>query len=770
MKTRFLKISVLPVILTIFCTTAVFSQSPKTYQNPAEKAKMDKFVSELMSRMTLDEKIGQLNLPSIGFDVTGPIVNQDVDKKIKSGLVGGVFNTYTPEAVRKLQDMAVKETRLGIPLIFGYDVIHGHKTIFPIPLALSCSWDMALIEQSARIAAQEASADGLNWTFSPMVDIARDPRWGRVAEGAGEDPFLGARVAEAMVKGYQGDNLSKNNTILACVKHFALYGGAEAGRDYNTVDMSPVKMYNEYLPPYLAAFNAGAATAMSSFNEINGIPATSNKWLMTDLLRKQWGFGGFVVTDYTAINELIEHGVGKDLKEVSALALNAGIDMDMVGEGFLLHSKELLNEGKVTQKTIDDACRRILEAKYKLGLFDDPYRYISEERAKTEILTPENRKAARNIAAQSMVLLKNDNQLLPLDPSKSIALIGPLADNRREMIGTWSAAGDWDKSVSVLTGMKSLLGASSRIAYAKGCNLLTDNAFLTSISGEAAVDKRSSDEMIAEAVSIASKSEIIVAVLGEPLGISGEAASRSEIGLPGNQPALLKALLKTGKPLVLVLMSGRPLTLEFEDANVPAILEAWHAGTEAGNAVADVLFGICNPSGKLSMTFPVNAGQIPVYYNHKNTGRPYVGNKNDKYKSRYLDVENAPLYPFGYGLSYTTFTYSDLKLDKQKISQNETLKITVTLTNKGKYDGAEVAQLYICDLVGSITRPVKELKGYQKVFLKAGESRTLTFVLTAVDLAFYNNELELKAEPGDFKVFVGTNSSDCLEANFELTK
>jgi len=765
-----LKISTLLFFTALLSLNIAKAQAQQPKQAVAEKAKMDKFVAGLMARMTMDEKIGQLNLPAIGFDVTGPLVSQDVDKKIKSGLVGGVFNTYTPEAVRKLQDMAVKETRLGIPLIFGYDVIHGHKTIFPVPLALACTWDMALIEQSARIAAQEASADGLNWTFSPMVDIARDPRWGRVAEGAGEDPWLGSLVAKAMVKGYQGDDLKKNNTILACVKHFALYGGAEAGRDYNTVDMSMQKMYNEYLPPYLAAFNAGAGSTMSSFNEINGVPATANKWLMTDLLRKQWGFGGFVVTDYTAINELIEHGVGKDLKEVSAQALNAGIDMDMVGEGFLIHTKTLIKEGKVTPKILDDACRRILEAKYKLGLFDDPYRYINEDRAKNEILTPENRKAARIIAENAMVLLKNEKQLLPLDPKLSIALIGPLANNQREMIGNWSAAGDWNKSVSVFSGIKSLLGNSSKVFYAKGCNLLTDRAFLASISGDASVDARSDDEMINEAYRTASQADVVVAVLGEPAGLSGEAASRTEIGLPGRQLELLQTLLKTGKPVVLVLMSGRPLTLEFEAANVPAILEAWLGGTETGNAVAEVLFGKYNPSGKLAMTFPVNVGQIPIYYNHKNTGRPYVGNRNDKYKSRYLDVENAPLFPFGFGLSYTTFSYADLKLDKQKLTSNGTLNVSVTLTNTGKYDGTEVAQLYIRDLVGSITRPVKELKGFQKVFLKSGESRTINFSLTPADLAFYNNNLQLNAEAGDFKIFVGTNSESCLEGSFELVK
>ncbi|MEI8047490.1 MAG: beta-glucosidase BglX [Bacteroidota bacterium] len=761
---KFIKVLLLSILL-IFSFTLIAQQ-----KSPVSDPKMKAFVDGLMKKMTLDEKIGQLNLPASGDFTTGSIASSNIGNKIKEGKVGGVLNIRSVEKIRETQRVAVEESRLKIPLIFGLDVIHGYKTIFPIPLALSCTWDMDLIEQSARIAAQEASADGLNWTFSPMVDISRDPRWGRVAEGAGEDPWLGSRVGEAMVKGYQGEDLKNNNTIMACVKHFALYGAIEAGRDYNTVDMSLVRMYNEYLPPYLAAFKAGAGSAMSSFNEINGIPATANKWLMTDLLRKQWGFKGFVVTDYTAILEMIEHGVGKNLKDVTLLAQNAGIDMDMVSEGFLLHSKELLKEGKVSQKTIDDACRRILEAKYKLGLFDDPYRYTSDYRAKNEMLTPENRKAARIIAENSIVLLKNDNRLLPLDPSKTIALIGPLANNQREMIGTWSAAGDLTNAVSVLSGIKSLLGPNAKVNYAMGCNLLTDKDLLIKISGKKYVDSRTDDEMITEAYHTASNADIIVAVLGEPAELSGEASCRTDIGLPGRQLELLKTLLKTGKPIVLVLMSGRPITMEFEAANVPAILEAWHGGIEAGNAVADILYGKHNPSGKLTMTFPVNVGQIPIYYNHKNTGRPYVGDRNDKYKSFYLDVENAPLYPFGYGLSYTTFDYSDLRSDKQKLPMNGTLTISVTITNSGKYDGSEVAQLYIRDMIGSITRPVKELKGFQKVFLKAGESRTLKFSLTSADLAFYNSDLQLKAEPGDFKVFVGTNSASCLETGFELTK
>ncbi len=732
--------------------------------------KMKAYIDALMKKMTIEEKIGQLNLPGAGDITTGSMASTNIGKKIKEGKVGGLLNVKSVEKIRAIQKQAVEESRLKIPLIFGMDVIHGYETIFPIPLAQSCSWDMPLIENSASIAARECSADGICWTFSPMVDISRDPRWGRVAEGGGEDPYLGSQIAKAMVKGYQGDDLKKNNTVMACVKHFALYGAPEAGREYNTVDMSYVRMYNEYLPPYKAAVDAGAGSVMSSFNEINGVPATADKWLMTDLLRKQWGFSGFVVTDYTAVMELIEHGIGKDMKDVSALALNAGIDMDMVSEGFLLNAEQLVKEGKVTLKTIDDACRRILEAKYKLGLFDDPYRYCSDERAKNVILTPENRQAARTAAENSMVLLKNENQLLPLDPTKSIALIGPLADNRRDVIGTWAPAANEKNSISVLAGFQNLVGNSAKVTYAKGCNLFTEAEHLKYMYEKGSMDKRTDDEMINEAYHVGSEADIIVAVLGEGSNMSGEAASRTDIGLPGRQLELLKTLLKTGKPIVLVLMNGRPLTIGFEVANVPAILEAWHGGSETGNAVADVLYGKYNPSGKLTMTFPVNLGQIPIYYNHKNTGRPYVSNENDKFKSQYLDVENAPLFPFGFGLSYTSFNYSDLKLDKQKISATGTLNISVKLTNTGKYDGSEVVQLYIRDMIGSITRPVKELKGFQKVFLKAGESRELNFTITPADLAFYNSDLQFKAEPGEFKVFVGTNSVNGLEASFELLK
>jgi len=651
------------------------------------------------------------------------------------------------------------------------DVIHGYQTMFPIPIGMSCSWDMELIEKSARIAAQEASADGICWTFSPMVDISRDPRWGRVSEGSGEDPYLGSQIATAMVKGYQGDDLRKNNTILSCVKHFALYGATEAGREYNTVDMSRIRMYNEYLAPYKAAVDAGAGTVMASFNEIDGIPATANKWLLTDLLRKDWGFNGFVVTDYTAIMELEEHGIG-NLQEVSALSLKAGIDMDMVSDGLLGTLKKSYNEGKVGQAEIDQACRRILEAKYKLGLFEDPYRYCDLNRAKTEIFTPENRQIARETAAQSFVLLKNDKQTLPLSGKGTIALIGPLADNRENMTGTWSVAAEFSKSVSLLDGLQNAVGSRGKIIYAKGSNVVNDKELDAKVSvfGKPTKwDDRSPQEMIDEAVAVALQSDIVVAAVGESAEMSGECSSRSDISLPENQRKLLEALLKTGKPVVMVLFSGRPLTISWEKANVPAILNVWFGGSEAGNSIADVLLGKVNPSGKLSATFPQNVGQIPVYYNHKNTGRPLPEGKSfQKFLSNYLDVPNEPLFPFGFGLSYTSFDYKNLKLSDSSLTADGKLKVSVDVTNSGKYDGAEVVQLYLRDMVGTVTRPVKELKGFQKVFLKKGETRTVEFTLTEKDLRFYNSELKFVSEPGDFKVFVGTSSANTLEASFKL--
>ena len=746
-------------------TILVFSQTLMAQKD----AKMNLFITNLMNRMTLDEKIGQLNLPSIGFDVTGPILSQNVGENVRKGNVGGVFNTFTPVAVRKLQDIAVKETRLKIPLLFGYDVIHGHRTIFPINLGLAASWDMPLIERTARIAAEEASADGLNWTFSPMVDIARDPRWGRISEGAGEDPYLGSLIAKAMVRGYQGTDLSKDNTILACVKHFALYGAAEAGRDYNTVDMSERRMFEEYMPPYKAAIDAGVATVMTSFNEINGIPATGNKWLMTDLLRKQWGFKGFIVTDYTSINEMIQHGTG-DEAEVGRQSLTAGVDMDMVGEVFLKNAKRSVLDKKISMALVDAACRRILEAKYKLGLFDDPYRYVNESRPAQVIMTPEKLQTSKEAAQKSMVLLKNANNILPLKGDKKMAFIGPLVKDKRNLLGSWSGAGDWKQAVSIWEGLqKSFPG--NVILYAKGSNLLDDTLLIKKLNphgGDIIPDSLSPQQLIDEAVRTANSADVIVAVLGEAFGMSGEAASRSNIGLPENQVALLKALKSTGKPVVLVLMNGRPLTLQWEHDNINAILETWFSGTMTGDAIVDVLFGKYNPSGKLTVTFPRNVGQVPIYYAAKNTGRPF--DQNQKYTSKYLDVPNTPLYPFGHGLSYTTFSYGDVQLSKSSISPAEVVTASITVTNTGNYDGEETVQLYIQDVVASVAQPVKELKGFQKIFLGKGESKTVNFTINIGDLKFYDQNMKWIAEPGVFRVYVGTNSNDVKMASFTLTK
>jgi len=747
-------------------------------QTPGD-AKMKSFIDALMKKMTLDEKLGQLNLPGAGDIVTGQASNSDIAKKIEQGKVGGLFNIKSVAKIKEVQKLAVEKSRLKIPLLFGMDVIHGYETVFPIPLGLSCTWDMQLVEKSARIAAIEASADGINWTFSPMVDIARDPRWGRIAEGSGEDAYLGSQIAKAMVKGYQGNDFSKGNTIMSCVKHYALYGASEAGRDYNTTDMSRVRMYNEYFPPYKAAVDAGAGSVMASFNEIDGVPATANKWLLTDVLRKQWGFKGFIVTDYTGINEMEAHGIG-DLQTVSARALMAGIDMDMVGEGILTTTKKSLQEGKSTLQQIDKACRRILEAKYKLGLFDDPYRYCDEKRATSEVFTDANRKAAREIAAQSFVLLKNKGNILPLKKSGTIALIGPLADNRENMPGTWSVAANFSKAISVLDGLKEVAGSNVKIVTARGSNLDEDSLFeeRAGMFGKSLHrDKRPADVILKEAVDIANQSDVVVAALGESAEMTGEASSRSDIEIPAIQKDLLKALLKTGKPVVLVLFTGRPLALKWENDNVPAILNVWFGGSEAGSAIADVLFGDVNPSGKLSTTFPQNVGQVPLYYNHKNTGRPLPeGQWFQKFRSNYLDVSNDPVYPFGYGLSYTTFTYGDIKLSNASLKGNQKLTASITVTNSGNTDGKEVVQLYIHDVVGSITRPVKELKGFQKIDLKAGESKTVTFTISPDDLKFYAphsvNDYDLKYdwEPGDFEIMIGGNSRDVKIAKINWTK
>jgi beta-glucosidase len=757
---------------SFFLTMAIVLAQFVTAQTAAD-AKMKAFIDGLMKKMTLEEKIGQLNLPGSGDIVTGQAGNSDIAKKIEQGKVGGLFNIKSVAKIKEVQKLAVEKSRLKIPLIFGMDVIHGYETVFPIPLGLSCTWDMKAIERSAQIAASEASADGICWTFSPMVDIARDPRWGRIAEGNGEDAYLGSQIAKAMVKGYQGNDLSKNNTIMACVKHYALYGAAEAGRDYNTTDMSHQRMYNEYLPPYKAAVDAGAGSVMASFNEVDGVPATANKWLLTDVLRKQWGFKGFVVTDYTGINEMVEHGIG-DLQTASARALMAGVDMDMVGEGLLTTTQKSLKEGKVTLAQIDAACRRVLEAKYKLGLFDDPYRYCDENRAKTEIFTDANRKEARSIAAQSFVLLKNQNNILPLKKTGTIALVGPLADNKENMPGTWSVAANFSKATSILTGLKEVVGDKAKILYAKGSNLDADAAFeeRAGMFGKGfGRDNRPAADIIAEAVSIANQADVIVAAVGESAEMSGESSSRSNIEMPEAQKDLLKALLKTGKPVVVVLFTGRPLALKWENENVPAILNVWFGGSEAGYAVADVLFGDVNPSGKLSTTFPQNIGQVPIFYNHKNTGRPLEDGKwFSKFRSNYLDVSNDPVYPFGYGLSYTSFSYSDLKLSSASLKGNQTLTASVTVTNTGNKDGKEVVQLYIRDVVGSVTRPVKELKGFQKIDLKAGESKTVSFSITPSDLKFYNYDLKYDWEAGEFIIMVGGNSRDVKSGKINWNK
>ncbi len=760
-------------ILLVIMITACAQQRNVGTATSSNQLEADKFVADLLSKMTLEEKIGQLNLLTAGEAVTGSSVNSNLEAKIKSGQVGGFFSMTTPQRIRKAQEIAVNHSRLKIPMIFGLDVIHGYKTTFPIPLGMSATWDMAIIKRSAEIAAEEAAADGLNWTFSPMVDISRDPRWGRFSEGNGEDPYLSSEIARAMVKGYQGDDLASIKTIMACVKHFALYGAGEAGRDYNTTDMSEVRMYNEYFPPYKAAVDAGAGSVMTSFNEINGIPATANKWLVTDVLRKQWGFNGFVVSDYTGINEMVDHGYG-DLQQVSAQALKAGVDMDMVGEGFLTTLKKSLDEGKVSIEEINRACTLILTAKYKLGLFADPFKYCDEERAKTRIFTTENRAFARVAATKSFVLLKNSGNILPLKKSSTIALVGPLAESKVNMPGTWSVSTDLDKAISVRQGLEEAIGSKSRVLYALGSNLLDDPEYqkrATMFGREIPRDNRPEAQIIQEAVDAAKKADVVVAALGESSEMSGESSSRTDIKIPDPQRRLLDALLKTGKPVVLLVFNGRPLDLSAEAKSVPAILNVWFGGTETGSAIADVLFGDVNPSGKLSATFPQNIGQIPLYYNHKNTGRPLPeGQWFQKFRSNYLDVSNEPLYPFGFGLSYTTFDISTPVLDKAVMKENGSITVHVNVKNTGSRDGEEVVQLYIRDLVGSITRPVKELKAFRKIFLKSGEQKEVSFLLTANDLKFYNSKLDFIAEPGDFKVFVGNSSANVVEASFSLVE
>lgn len=755
-----------------FLLTAVITASAFTAMAApqADKDKMDQFIDNLMGKMTLQEKIGQLNLPVSGEIVTGQAKSSDVAGKIRKGQVGGLFNVKGVENIREVQKIAVEQSRLKIPLLFGMDVIHGYETVFPIPLALSCSWDMEAIKESARIAAKESSADGICWTFSPMVDICRDPRWGRMAEGGGEDPYLGSEISAAMVKGYQGDDLTDKNTIMACVKHFALYGAPEAGRDYNTVDMSHLSMFNNYFPPYKAAIDAGVGSVMTSFNVVDGIPATGNKWLMTDVLRDRWGFDGFVVTDYTAISEMIAHGMG-DLQQVSAMSLSAGTDMDMVADGFLTTLEKSLKEGKVTMAEIDKACRRILEAKYKLGLFDDPYKYCDASRVKKDIFTAENRAVARKIATETFVLLKNENNLLPLQRKGKIALVGPLANTKANMPGTWSVAATSDKYNSLYESMKQSLAGKAEVFYAKGSNLMYDaqREAEATMFGREMRDLRSAQELLDEALSVASQADVIVAAVGESSEMSGESSSRTNLEMPDAQRDLLTALKKTGKPIVLVYFAGRSTVMTWEQENFPAILNVWFGGSEAADAICDVVFGDVSPSGKLTTTFPKNVGQIPLYYNHLNTGRPLEAGKwFSKFRSNYLDIDNDPLYPFGYGLSYTTFRYGDLQLSNNSMNEKGKITASVTVTNTGNYDADEIVQMYIRDMVGSVARPVKELKGFERIHLKKGESRTVSFDITAEQLKFYNSTLNWACEPGEFEVMVGGNSRDVQTKKFSL--
>ena len=706
---------------------------------------IDQKVTDLMAKMTLEEKIGQLNQYNDDITATGP-VTKDADKagQVRAGKLGSILNAVGVKNTRNWQDQAM-QSRLKIPLLFGQDVIHGFRTTFPIPLGETATWDMNLIEKSARIAATEASAYGIHWTFAPMVDIGRDPRWGRVMEGAGEDTYLGTLVGKARVKGFQGNGLGNKDAVMACAKHFAAYGAAVGGRDYNSVDMSLRQLHETYLPPFKAVSDMGVATFMNSFNDINGIPATGNKYLQRDLLKGAWNFQGFVVSDWGSIGEMIPHGFAKDNKDAALKAIIAGSDMDMESRSYINHLAELVKEGKVDIQLVDDAVRRILTKKYELGLFDDPYRFINEKREKEQANNPEHRKFAREIGAKSIVLLKNENQLLPLSPTtKKVAIIGPFAKATVENHGFWSIAfpDDSQRIVTQFDGIKAQLDKNSELLYAKGCNA-NDN------------DK----SLFAEAVETAKKADVVIMTLGEGHAMSGEAKSRSNIHFSGVQEDLLKEIAKTGKPIILMINAGRPLVFDWASENIPTIVYTWWLGTEAGNSIADILFGKINPGGKLPMTFPRTEGQIPIYYNHYNTGRPAKNNTDRNYVSAYIDLDNDPAYPFGFGLSYTTFQYSDVNVSATQLKGNQTLTASVTLTNSGNYDGEEVVQLYIRDLVGKVVRPVKELKGFQKIFLKKGESKTVSFNITPEDLKFYDDELNFDWESGEFDIMIGTNSA-----------
>jgi beta-glucosidase len=726
----------------------------------AQQLPMREYVDQLMSKMTLQEKIGQLNLQVAGDITTGSAQTTEVSELIAAGKLGGVFNLKGADKIRALQQLAVKKSRLGIPLLVGMDVIHGYETIFPIPLGMSCSWDVQAVENAARIAAKEATADGIDWVYSPMVDIALDPRWGRIAEGNGEDPFLGGEMAKAYVRGYQGD-YSKNSNVMACLKHYALYGAVEAGRDYNTVDMSHLRMYNQYFPPYKAAVEAGVGSVMTSFNLVDGIPATANSWLINDVLRKEWKFDGFVVTDYGSIGEMTNHGIG-DMTHNSVLALKAGTDMDMCAQGFLKTLEASLKAGRVTEAEIDAACRRVLEAKYKLGLFANPYKYCDSKRRAKDIYTAENRQASRDLAAESFVLLKNQDNILPLKKQGRIALIGPLANDRANMAGSWCVAYTPDRYATLKEGLERAVAGKAQILYAQGCNICADSA--TQVAGECGKNiLRGNDaEMKAEALRVAKEADVIVCAMGETADMSGESSSRANLEMPDVQLQLLAELQQLGKPVVLLHFSGRPTLLTWEQAHLNAIMNVWFGGSETADAIADVLFGDKVPSGKLTTTFPQAMGQIPLYYNHLNTGRPVAegAGSYQKYASNYLDVRNDALYPFGYGLSYTTFKYGAPQLSSTTMAQNDSVTATVAVTNTGSRDADEIVQLYIHDRFASIARPVKELKAFRRIHLKASETQQVVFAIRPDMLKFYNSDLHFVLEPGDFDIMTGPNSRD----------
>ncbi|GEP50814.1 glycosyl hydrolase [Flavobacterium noncentrifugens] len=746
-----MKATKITIALLILSASAYSQKSaPKKIKPKAE------FVAELMAKMTVDEKIYQTVQFTSDGTVTGPKTGDNYITRIKQGKVGSILNATGAKATREVQRINLESSRLKIPLLFGHDVIHGFKTIFPINLGMASSFDPKSVELAARDAAEEASSSGVHWTFAPMVDIARDPRWSRVSEGSGEDPYLGMQYGIASVHGFQGTDLSKYNTILACTKHFAAYGAAEAGRDYNTVDMSERVLRDMYLPPFKATVDAGVKTFMASFNEISGVPSTASKFLMRDILKGEWKFDGMVVSDYTGINEMIAHGFAKDEQDAGQLALNAGLDMDMVGAIYMNTLKKSYDEGKVSIAVINDACKRILDVKYDLGLFEDPYRYSDEKREKETLNKPQFLNDALDVANKSLVLLKNKNNILPLKKDQKIAFVGPLVIDEFHIIGSWAAIGDRNGfAVSVKEGVANVLGASAKTTFDQGVEI-----------------ESTKRDLMAAAIANAKNADVIVAVMGERENMTGEAASRTNIDLPGLQKEFLGELKKLGKPIVLVLLNGRPLTIGWENENMDAILEAWWPGTRGGDAIAQTLFGMNNPSAKLPITFPRNVGQIPIYYNHKNTGRPYLGptDPEQKYKSKYIDVDNSPLFPFGYGLSYTTFAYSNLKISAPQVKFNEKLKVTVDVANTGNYDGTEVVQLYVRDLVGSVTRPVRELKGFERVALKKGEKKSVTFEISSDDLKFYNIDMINTAEAGDFEVFVGGSSDADLKQSFELVK